>query len=91
MNYVFLYKVLFQGNCAYAAHGWARRLRRRHQRQALIRTTKAYVTASTDCLSVIAEELPIGLYIQRTIHRYLFITEGDQLSFGDAIIEVEDY
>ena len=60
VNYIVLYKVLFQSICAYAAHGWARRLRQRHQRQllaaqrqALIRTTKVYATASTDCLSVV--------------------------------------
>ena len=35
VNYTVLYKVLFQSICAYAAHGWARRLRQRHQRQLL--------------------------------------------------------
>ena len=33
------------------------------QRQALIRTTKAYATASTDCIPVVAGVLPIDLYI----------------------------
>ena len=77
VNYIILYKVLFHSICAYAAHGWERRLRQRHQRQllaaqrqVLIRTTKAYATASTDCLPVVAGVLPIDLYIQRRIHRY---------------------
>ena len=54
VNYIVLYKVFFQSICAYAAHGWARIIRKRHQRQALIGRTKAYATASTDCLPVIA-------------------------------------
>ena len=85
--------------CAYAAHGWARRLRQRHQRQlleaqrlSLIRTTKDYATASTDCLPVVAGVLPVDLYIglQRRIHRYR-ISRGLPTVIGDVIIRVEDY
>ena len=97
VNYIVLYNVLFQSICAYAAHGWARRLRQRHQRQllaaqrqALIRTTKAYATASTDCLPVVAGVLPIDLYIQRRIHRYR-ISRGLPIVIGDVIIRVENY
>ena len=93
VNYIVLYKVLFQSICAYAAHGWARRLRQRYQRQllaaqrqALIRTMKAYATASTDCLPVVAGVLPIDLYIQRRIHRYR-ISRG----LSSVIIRVEYY
>jgi len=53
-QYGLLYKTLFQSVCAYAVHGWARNLTARNkkhllsaQRQALIRTTKAYATSST--------------------------------------------
>ena len=81
----------------YAAHGWARRLRQRHQRQllaaqrqALIRTTKAYATASTDCLPVVAGVLPIDLYIQRRIHRYR-ISRRLPTVIGYVFIRVEDY
>ena len=52
VNYNALYKVLFQSICAYAAQDCGRRLRQRHQRQllaaqrqALIRTTKTYVSS----------------------------------------------
>ena len=96
VNYIVLYKVLFQSICAYAAHDWPRRLGERHQRQllaksqALIRTRKAYATASTDCLPVVAGVLPIDLYIQTRIHLYR-ISRGLPTVIGDVIIRVEDY
>ena len=49
------------------------------------RTTKAYATASTDCLPVVAGVLPIDLYIQRRIHQH-------RISRGlPTVIRVEDY
>ena len=56
----------------------------------MIRTTKAYATASTDCLLVVAGVLPIDLYIQRRTHRYR-ISRGLPTVIGDVIIRVEDY
>ena len=56
----------------------------------MIRTTKAYATASTDCLPVVAGVLPVDLYIQRRIHRYR-ISRGIPTVIGDVIIRVEDY
>ena len=57
---------------------------------ALIKTSKtstAYATASTDCRPVVAGVLPIGLYIQRRIHRYSKV----RLTFiEDAVVRVED-
>ena len=47
-------------------------------------------TASTDCLPVVAEVLPIDLYIQRRIHRYR-ISRGLPIVIGDVIIRVENY
>ena len=53
----------------------------------MIRTTKAYATASTDCLPVVAGVLPIDVYIQRRIHRYR-ISRGLPTVIGDVIIRV---
>ena len=71
VNFIVLYKVLFQSICAYAAHGWARRLRQHHQRQLLVaqkQELSRMTTASTGCLPLVARVLPIDLYIQRRIH-----------------------
>ena len=56
----------------------------------MIRTTKAYATASSDCLPVVAGVLPIDLYIQRRIHRYR-ISRGLPTVIEDVIIRVKDY
>ena len=78
--------MLFQNICPYVPHDWARR----HQRQALIRTTKAYATAFTGYLPVVAGVPPIALYILRRIHRYR-ISRRLPTSIGDVIIGPEDY
>ena len=97
LSYSALYKVLFQSICAFPAHGWARRLRRRCQRQLiatgsqeLIRMMQGYATASNDWLPVIVGALPIDLCIQMRINRYR-INRGLPTVIGDEIISVKDY
>lgn len=74
IKYPFLaryYTVIFAAIVNYAAGAWADLIQARHvrslfslQRSILIRMTKAYSTASTEALQVIACTLPMDLYLQ---------------------------
>lgn len=101
-----LYKAIFLSVITYGAAGWSDRMTQVHrkrlltaQRGALLRTTRAYRTISTDALMVIAGEIPIDLVLEERVLKYKvrknkacqigeinFIPGGDRIK---AVQEIE--
>ena len=90
-----LYGGLIKPVASYAAAGWSdltnerdRRKLRSAQRQALLTLTRAYRTASTDALCVLAGEVPISLLLaQRSAHYRL--RKAQATSIGDLSIQAD--
>ncbi|XP_033228803.1 uncharacterized protein LOC117180413 [Belonocnema kinseyi] len=88
-----IYGGLFKAIAGYAVAAWFdltneydRRTLRSAQRQALLAMTRAYRTASTDALCVLAGEAPISLFLTHRVAQYN-IRKGRDVQVADLTIE----